>query len=75
MIFFAVLFFFSLFLSLKNITHASGPYFIGIAITNLSAWIIIYARPNLGNLLMCTCLALTGFLIYFMMRTKPYEKS
>ncbi len=75
MILFAMLFFFSLFLSIKNITEKNGPYYVCITITNLCAWIILYAKPNLGNLLMCTCLGLAGFLIYFMMRTKPYEES
>ncbi|MCB0348643.1 MAG: hypothetical protein KDD37_07390 [Bdellovibrionales bacterium] len=73
MIAFAILFLFSLFLAIKHISDVRGPYYICVTITNFSAWVVLYTQPAIGNVLMCTGLGVAGLLIYFMMRTKPYE--
>jgi Flp pilus assembly protein TadB len=75
MIFFAGLFFITLFLTIKNINSSTAPFYIFSSMTNLCAWLVLFASESVGRVLLYILLLFSVLLIYFIMKTKPYEKS
>jgi len=72
---FAILFFATLFLSIKHITSPQAPFYVFSFATSASAWVVLYTSESVGKILLFTVLSLSGLVVYFMMKTKPYEKS
>lgn len=75
MVVFAILFFITLFLCIKNITAPTSPLYVFSVATSATAWIILFTSESVGKILLFTVLGLSSVVVYFMMRTKPYEKS
>jgi hypothetical protein len=74
MVVFALLFFVTLFFSIKHITSPSAPFYVFSVATSAAAWIVLFTSESVSKILLFTVLSLSGVVVYFMMRTKPYEK-
>jgi hypothetical protein len=71
---FALLFFATLFFSIKHITSPAAPFYVFSVATSAAAWITLFTSESVGKILLFTVLILSSVIVYFMMRTKPYEK-
>lgn len=72
---FAILFFVSFYYCLKNISTPAAPFYVFSTATTLAAWFSICTHPSIGKVSVIVIIAFSSLIVYFMMRTKPYEKS